>query len=210
MDRIRLIRIGLGFRGSNRAEEIVPTVPMVEVVARVELARARGHVLAVSQNHRCYPAARRAAGLVADRALGAPLAAFAEAILTGEAPAGEVFRSALTWTRGRGKVFYFRPGQETYPTYRIPEVQAVIARGCRWAAPCGEIGAPPQNQRREPIERLPRAAARSEDRPLGEPPEAERAARPRGRGPASAAGRQHRRRAARAGRRRAASAGPRP
>lgn len=68
---------------------------------------------------------------------------------------GEVFRSALTWTRGRGKVFYFRPGHETYPTYRIPEVQEVIARGCRWAAPEGPIGATPQNVRREPIERLP-------------------------------------------------------
>jgi trehalose utilization protein len=68
---------------------------------------------------------------------------------------GEVFRSALTWTRGRGRVFYFRPGHETYPTYRNALVQRVIAQGCRWAAPSGPVGAPPQNQRREPIERLP-------------------------------------------------------
>ena len=29
---------------------------------------------------------------------------------------GEVFRSGLTYQRGAGKIFYFRPGHETYPT----------------------------------------------------------------------------------------------
>jgi predicted dehydrogenase len=151
MDRIRLIQVGLGFWGSNWAEEILPTVPLVEVVAQVDpdpaararirdrlgvpesrlfaslaqaraavpadavlaslptrlhaavcrealeaglhvltekpfaatlaeavalvaLARDRGRVLAVSQNYRYFPAARKAAELVAGRALGEPLA----------------------------------------------------------------------------------------------------------------------------------------
>ena len=30
---------------------------------------------------------------------------------------GEVFRSGCTFFRGQGKIFYFRPGHETYPTY---------------------------------------------------------------------------------------------
>ena len=47
---------------------------------------------------------------------------------------GEVFRSGLTWQRGRGRVFYFRPGHESFPTYYIPEVKRVIANGVRWAA----------------------------------------------------------------------------
>jgi trehalose utilization protein len=47
---------------------------------------------------------------------------------------GEVFRSACTWRRGNGRVFYFRPGHETYPTYKQEEVLRVIANGCRWAA----------------------------------------------------------------------------
>jgi len=46
---------------------------------------------------------------------------------------GEVFRSGATWQRGSGKVFYFRPGHETYPAYHQPEVQRVIANGVRWA-----------------------------------------------------------------------------
>ena len=29
---------------------------------------------------------------------------------------GEVFRSGCTYRRGRGRVFYFRPGHETHPT----------------------------------------------------------------------------------------------
>jgi len=48
---------------------------------------------------------------------------------------GEVFRSGCCYTRGLGKIFYFRPGHETYPTYFQPVVRQVIANGVRWAAP---------------------------------------------------------------------------
>ncbi len=48
---------------------------------------------------------------------------------------GEVFRSGCCYTRGRGKIFYFRPGHETLPTYHHPEVQRVIANAVRWATP---------------------------------------------------------------------------
>lgn len=48
---------------------------------------------------------------------------------------GEVFRSGCCYARGRGKIFYFRPGHETLPTYHHPDVQRVIANAARWAAP---------------------------------------------------------------------------
>jgi trehalose utilization protein len=48
---------------------------------------------------------------------------------------GEVFRSGCCYARGAGKIFYFRPGHETYPTYHNKEVIHVIANGVRWAAP---------------------------------------------------------------------------
>jgi len=50
---------------------------------------------------------------------------------------GEVFRSGCCYQRGLGKIFYFRPGHETYPTYYQKEVLQVIANGVRWAAPTG-------------------------------------------------------------------------
>ena len=46
---------------------------------------------------------------------------------------GEVFRSGLTYKRGAGNVFYFRPGHETYPTYHDQNVQTVIRNAVRWA-----------------------------------------------------------------------------
>lgn len=46
---------------------------------------------------------------------------------------GEVFRSGLTWRRGAGNIFYFRPGHETYPTYHDETVQQVIRNAVRWA-----------------------------------------------------------------------------
>jgi trehalose utilization protein len=52
---------------------------------------------------------------------------------------GEVFRSGVTWKRGAGRIFYFRPGHETYPTYHNPDVLKVIENGVRWCAPAGPV-----------------------------------------------------------------------
>jgi trehalose utilization protein len=54
---------------------------------------------------------------------------------------GEVFRSGCCYTRGLGKIFYFRPGHESFPTYYDPLVRQVIGNAVRWAAPAG--GTPP-------------------------------------------------------------------
>ena len=48
---------------------------------------------------------------------------------------GEVFRSGCCYTRGRGRIFYFRPGHESFPTYHHLQIQRVIANAVRWAAP---------------------------------------------------------------------------
>ncbi len=48
---------------------------------------------------------------------------------------GEVFRSGCCYVRGRGKIFYFRPGHETYPVFYQEEVRRVIENAVRWATP---------------------------------------------------------------------------
>jgi trehalose utilization protein len=48
---------------------------------------------------------------------------------------GDVFRSGCTWDRGNGRVFYFRPGHETFPIYRDPQIMNVIGNAVRWAKP---------------------------------------------------------------------------
>jgi trehalose utilization protein len=59
-----------------------------------------------------------------------------ETILISSFTGGEVFRSGCTWMRGGGKIFYFRPGHETHPTYRDPNVLRIIENACAWARPC--------------------------------------------------------------------------
>ena len=63
---------------------------------------------------------------------------------------GEVFRSGCCYERGRGRIFYFRPGHETHPTYFHHGVRRVIANAARWASqPTGD---PPVRGNREPLE----------------------------------------------------------
>ena len=50
---------------------------------------------------------------------------------------GEVFRSGCCWHRGNGKIFYFQPGHEIYPTYFDRSIRRVIANAVGWARPQG-------------------------------------------------------------------------
>jgi len=63
---------------------------------------------------------------------------------------GEVFRSGCCYARGRGRVFYFGPGDQEYPVYHQAEIRRVIANAVRWACP------------REPVAAAPYPAERSD------------------------------------------------
>lgn len=65
---------------------------------------------------------------------------------------GEVFRSGCTYQRGQGKIFYFRPGHETYPTYYNDQIRAVIRNAVHWAAPTTRPA--PNFGNRKPLEKL--------------------------------------------------------
>lgn len=67
---------------------------------------------------------------------------------------GEVFRSGCCFYRGQGKVFYFRPGHETFPIYYQKEVRQVLANAVRWAAPTHGPSIPVTNVK-VPLEPLP-------------------------------------------------------
>lgn len=56
-----------------------------------------------------------------------------ETVLISWFQGGEVFRSGVTYKRGAGKIFYFRPGHETYPTYHDHNVQRILANAVTWA-----------------------------------------------------------------------------
>ena len=61
-----------------------------------------------------------------------------ELVLVSWFTGGEVFRSGCCYTRGNGRIFYFRPGHETFPTYYDPNVLRVITNAIHWAAPTPE------------------------------------------------------------------------
>lgn len=58
-----------------------------------------------------------------------------ELIYIGWFRGGEVFRGGCVFNRGRGKIFYFNPGHETYPTYKLPQVRQLLKQACASVAP---------------------------------------------------------------------------
>lgn len=81
-----------------------------------------------------------------------------ETVLISWFEGGEVFRSGLTYQRGAGRIFYFRPGHETYPIYHDPAVRTVLRNAVRWArnpvawADVAEAPNVPPDQAPEPID----------------------------------------------------------
>jgi trehalose utilization protein len=45
---------------------------------------------------------------------------------------GEWFRGGAVWNLGAGKVFYFRPGHETYPIFKQPIPLRIVENAARW------------------------------------------------------------------------------
>lgn len=60
-------------------------------------------------------------------------------LLIGSYSGGEVFRSGCLYERGNGKIFYFQPGHEAFPTYYVPEVQTILRNAAKFVAPTEKI-----------------------------------------------------------------------
>jgi trehalose utilization protein len=45
---------------------------------------------------------------------------------------GDWFRSGMLWSLGKGKVFYFRPGHETYPVFKQKWPLKILANTAHW------------------------------------------------------------------------------
>jgi trehalose utilization protein len=73
-----------------------------------------------------------------------------ELVFISSFPGGEVFRSGCCYTRGRGRVFYFSPGDQEYPVYHQAEVRTVIANAVRWACPREPVAAEPYRALQSP------------------------------------------------------------
>jgi trehalose utilization protein len=57
-----------------------------------------------------------------------------EVILEERWASGAWFRSGAIWSLGKGRVFYFRPGHETYPIYKQPIPLKILTNAARWLA----------------------------------------------------------------------------
>ncbi|MEB8125802.1 trehalose utilization protein ThuA [Staphylococcus succinus] len=75
-----------------------------------------------------------------------------ETVLISWFEGGEVFRSGVTFKRGNGKIFYFRPGHESYPTYYNKQIQQIIKNGVKWA--CNNKTPKHQYGNAQPLEKI--------------------------------------------------------
>jgi trehalose utilization protein len=75
-------------------------------------------------------------------------------VMAGWFRGGELFRSACCFTRGCGKIFYFQPGHETFPTYHNQDIQKIIKNAVKWASPSASTSNLSGSHVPEPLERL--------------------------------------------------------
>jgi trehalose utilization protein len=78
-----------------------------------------------------------------------------EVVLEESWDAGERFRSGAVWRLGKGRVFYFRPGHETFAVYKQPEPLRIMENAARWLA----------EQQRRPSEEAPQPGSQEESPP---------------------------------------------
>lgn len=84
-----------------------------------------------------------------------------DVVFTGWFSGGEVFRSGCTFQRGLGKIFYFQPGHETYPTYHDKYIQRIITNAVYWCAPARRLKQPMEcHETKIPPEEISGYAAR--------------------------------------------------
>ena len=55
-----------------------------------------------------------------------------ELVFTSWFSGGEIFRSGCCFERGNGKIFYFQPGHESFPTYYDKNVRKVLINAALW------------------------------------------------------------------------------
>lgn len=92
-----------------------------------------------------------------------------DVVFTGWFAGGEVFRSGCTFTRGLGKIFYFQPGHETYPTYYDKYVQRIITNAVYWCEPVKRLKADSAcKEEKIPPEAISGYAARARKKQAGE------------------------------------------
>ena len=77
-----------------------------------------------------------------------------ELVFIGWFEGGEVFRSGVTYNRGKGKIFYFQPGHESNPSYHNPLVRKILINAANWVAPSFEIGKPAECSCVAPLEKI--------------------------------------------------------
>lgn len=58
-----------------------------------------------------------------------------EVVFTSWFLGGDIFRSGCCFYRGLGKVFYFQPGHESYPTFYREDITQILKNAIEWAQP---------------------------------------------------------------------------
>lgn len=67
---------------------------------------------------------------------------------------GEASRGAWVYERGRGRIFVFTPGHETFPIYYREDVRHILRNAARWTAPSEYMKVPPRTS--EHLDAAPR------------------------------------------------------
>ena len=140
-DRLRAVaqrvREGMGLVALHSAHRGDPLRALLQAEGSPTPAQVSGEAIEIAVAAPRHPIAR---GLERFRIPKSEVAAALDVprpevvVFDGTPAAGERVWQGMTWTRGRGRIFFFQPGHPAYPIYFQDEVRQVLRNAVKW---CG-------------------------------------------------------------------------
>ena len=130
------VRKGMGFIALHSAHFSKPFLKLMGTSGRLEWREGdRERLWTVAPGHPIAKGVPAYIDIPAEEMYGEPFGIPEpdRLVFIGWFAGGEVFRSGCCFLREAGRIFYFQPGHETNPTYKIPAIIKIIGNAVRWA-----------------------------------------------------------------------------
>ena len=136
---VAMVQRGMGFIALHSSHNSKPFIKLMGTTCSLSWREAaeRERVWTIDPSHPIARGVEQSFVIEHEEMYGEPfdIPTPDELVFIGWFRGGEVMRSGCVWNRGRGKVFFFQPGHETFAVYKNENVRKVVLNAIEYVAP---------------------------------------------------------------------------